>query len=57
MPSAAHLVIHVEGDMAIDFAERYLRRIGVEDQAERVFARDLLTRGHLLLAVAPSLPA
>jgi ATP/maltotriose-dependent transcriptional regulator MalT len=44
--AALALDLH-DADTAIDYAERFLRRIGAEDQAERVFARDLLTRGHL----------
>jgi ATP/maltotriose-dependent transcriptional regulator MalT len=37
-----------DADSALEYAERFLRRVGAEDQAELVFARYLLTRGHLL---------
>jgi ATP/maltotriose-dependent transcriptional regulator MalT len=46
-----------DAETAIDYAERFLRRIGLEDQAEHVFAHHLLARGHLLkgdLAAASS---
>jgi ATP/maltotriose-dependent transcriptional regulator MalT len=42
---------------AIDLLERTLRRIGEEDQAERVFCLELLIRAHLLLGDVPAAEA
>lgn len=46
----AHIAFDV-GDSrgAIDYAERFLRRVAAEDRAERVIAHELLVRAHIAL--------